>query len=112
MNAILRAAITSLPWSLPRTLNVETLVLLSLRRLPLWTRLVSVILLSESPRGQWGPAPAEMKVSAPTIGLVDVVAGRIGEGAELYVVCVDDGNEGKVSLRNELSLIKSLSVKE
>ena len=51
-------------------------------------------------------------MSTPTIGLVDVIAGRIGEGAELYDVCVDDGNEGKVSLRNELSLIKSLSVKE
>ena len=53
-----------------------------------------------------------MKVSTPTTGLADLVVDWIGEGAELNVVCVDEGSEGKVPLRKELSLIKSLSVKE
>lgn len=51
-------------------------------------------------------------MSTPTTGLANTVDVWIGEGAESDVVCVEEGNEGNVFLRKELSLIKSLSVKE
>ena len=51
-------------------------------------------------------------MSTPTTGLASAVAGWIGEGTELDVDCVEEGNEENVLLRKELSLTKSLSVKE